>query len=126
MIRVETLRKYPPAAFLMRQSIEPHIFDGTSFTISKNQRVWIPVHAIHRDSDIYPEPDVFDPERFDEKIAQSRNAMFYLPFGDGPRNCIGMLKYMFVYLLYLYQIAFSEERFGKMLIICTKWLNFYF
>jgi cytochrome P450 family 6 len=76
----------------MRQSTEAHTFDKTSLTIEKNQRIWIPVHAIHRDPDIYPEPDVFDPERFDEEIARNRNAIFYLPFGDGPRNCIGMLK----------------------------------
>jgi len=85
----------------MRQSTEAHTFTGTSFTIPKNQRIWIPVYAIHRDPDIYPEPDVFDPERFDEKVARKRNAMFYLPFGDGPRNCIGMLKH----ITYLYMFC---------------------
>jgi len=51
--------------------------------------LWIPVHAIHRDPTIYPKPDVFDPERFNEEAVQSRHAMSYLPFAHGPRNCIG-------------------------------------
>jgi len=102
MVCAETLRKYPPLTFLMRQSTEAHTFDGTSVTIPKNQRIWIPIYAIQRDPDIYPEPDVFDPERFDEGIAQSRNAMFYLPFGDGPRNCIGITLCAYLYMYFLY------------------------
>ncbi|KYQ47425.1 Cytochrome P450 6A1 [Trachymyrmex zeteki] len=85
----ETLRKYPPVTFLMRQSMSSYTFDGTKVSIPKNQKVWIPVYAIHQDSDIYPKPDVFDPERFCDDAVQSRHSMTYLPFGDGPRNCIG-------------------------------------
>ena len=40
------------------------------------------------DPDIYPQPDLFDPYRFDDEIKKSRDT--YLPFGNGPRNCIGM------------------------------------
>lgn len=69
-----------------------HTFDGTKVSIPKDQNVWIPIYAIHHDPSIYPEPDVFDPERFSDEVVQTRHAMFYLPFGDGPRNCIGMLK----------------------------------
>ncbi|XP_029676795.1 cytochrome P450 6B1-like [Formica exsecta] len=85
----ETLRKYPPATFLMRQSTSSYTFDGITLNIPKDQKVWIPVFAIHRDPDIYPKPDVFDPERFTDEAVQARHAMHYLPFGDGPRNCIG-------------------------------------
>ncbi|XP_032669229.1 cytochrome P450 6A1-like [Odontomachus brunneus] len=85
----ETLRKYPPATFLMRKSTSNYTFDGTKINIPKGQTIWIPVYAIQRDPDIYPDPDFFDPDRFNEEIMQTRNAMFYLPFGDGPRNCIG-------------------------------------
>lgn len=88
-IYVETLRKYPPATFLMRKSTLSYTFDGTEINIPKGQVVWIPVYAIQRDPNIYPDPEVFNPERFNEEIMQTRNAMFYLPFGDGPRNCIG-------------------------------------
>lgn len=54
--------------------------------------IWIPIYQIQRDPVVYPEPDVFDPERFDEANMQNKKSMFYLPFGDGPRNCIGMMK----------------------------------
>lgn len=92
LMYAETLRKYPPVLYLMRKTIASYTFDSMKVTIPKNQRVFIPVFGIHRDPDIYPEPEVFDPERFSEEVAQSRNPIFYLPFGDGPRNCIGMLK----------------------------------
>ncbi|CAL1677688.1 unnamed protein product [Lasius platythorax] len=85
----ETLRKYPPVTLLMRQSTSSYTFDGTTINIPKNQKVWIPTFAIHRDPNIYPKPDIFDPERFADEAVQTRHAMHYLPFGDGPRNCIG-------------------------------------
>ncbi|XP_011689080.1 PREDICTED: probable cytochrome P450 6a14 [Wasmannia auropunctata] len=85
----ETLRKYPPGTALMRQTTSSYTFDGTKVTIPKDMKVFIPVYAIHRDPNIYPKPDVFDPERFNDEAVQSRHPMTYLPFGDGPRNCIG-------------------------------------
>jgi cytochrome P450 family 6 len=85
----ETLRKYPPVTVLMRESTSSYTFDGTKISIPEKQKVWIPIYAIQRDPDIYPKPDIFDPERFSEEAVKSRDPMFYLPFGDGPRNCIG-------------------------------------
>ena len=52
-------------------------------------KVYIPAFAIHRDPKIYPDPEVFDPERFNEENINSRHSSLFLPFGDGPRNCIG-------------------------------------
>lgn len=47
------------------------------------------VYGLHRNPEIYPEPDVFKPERFLNENATSRNPFFYIPFSAGPRNCIG-------------------------------------
>ncbi|XP_078052789.1 putative cytochrome P450 6a13 [Augochlora pura] len=85
----ETLRKYPPGPFLMRKSLEDYCFDDTKVTIPKGSLVWIPIFSIHRNPKIYPNPDLFIPERFTDDVVQTRHPMHYLPFGDGPRNCIG-------------------------------------
>ncbi|XP_029175223.1 cytochrome P450 6j1-like [Nylanderia fulva] len=85
----ETLRKYPPGTVLTRQSMSSYTFEGTNVSIPKNQKIWIPIFAIHRDPNIYPKPDIFDPERFANEVVETRHEMHFLPFGDGPRNCIG-------------------------------------
>lgn len=73
----------------MRCSLEEYTFSGINVTIPKGQRVWVPAYAIQRDSKYYPDPEIFDPERFNEEEVKLRHPMLFLPFGDGPRNCIG-------------------------------------
>ncbi|XP_076478613.1 putative cytochrome P450 6a13 [Bombus vancouverensis nearcticus] len=85
----ETLRKYSAGTLLRRRSNANYTFSGTKVTIPKGTGVFIPVYAIQRDSNIYPDPEKFDPERFNEDAVAARHPMSYLPFGDGPRNCIG-------------------------------------
>ncbi|XP_015183493.1 PREDICTED: probable cytochrome P450 6a14 [Polistes dominula] len=85
----ETLRKYPPVTFLMRKTMTDYTFENTKVTIPKDIRIWIPIYAIQRDPEIFSSPDVFKPERFNDETDKTRHAMSYLPFGDGPRNCIG-------------------------------------
>ncbi|XP_018371366.1 PREDICTED: probable cytochrome P450 6a14 [Trachymyrmex cornetzi] len=86
----ETLRKYLPVLFLIRKSISSYTFNGIKASISKGQKVWIPIFALQHDTRIYPEPDVFNPERFNEEAVQNKHPMSFLSFGDGPeRNCIG-------------------------------------
>ncbi|XP_066591318.1 cytochrome P450 6B7-like [Prorops nasuta] len=85
----EILRKYSPISILKRKAAEGYTFNGTKVHIPKGTEIIIPVWALHRDPDIYPEPDVFDPNRFLNKESTIKHPMHYLPFGDGPRNCIG-------------------------------------
>ncbi|OAD56721.1 Cytochrome P450 6a2 [Eufriesea mexicana] len=85
----ETLRKYPPGAIILRKSVSNYTFEGTKVTIPKKSYVWIPLYAIHHNPDVYPNPDAFIPERFTPEAVATRHSMHYLPFGDGPRNCIG-------------------------------------
>ncbi|NP_001306576.1 probable cytochrome P450 6a14 [Solenopsis invicta] len=85
----ETLRKYPPVMYLVRKPIKNYTFEGTKINLRKGQDVIIPIYAIQNDPNIYPDPEVFDPERFSPENMEQRNSMYYLPFGDGPRNCIG-------------------------------------
>ncbi|KXJ73273.1 hypothetical protein RP20_CCG016136 [Aedes albopictus] len=91
MVVSETLRKWPAAAF-DRKCERDYVLDdgaGLKFTIDRGACVWIPVHGIHRDPKYYPNPDKFDPERFSESNRSNLDMTMYMPFGAGPRNCIG-------------------------------------
>ncbi|XP_011304859.1 probable cytochrome P450 6a13 [Fopius arisanus] len=89
MVIQESLRKDPPGITLTRSVFERYTLPGTSITLEPRTKVTIPVHAIHHDEEYYPNPEVFDPERFSEENKRMRHPMAYLPFGDGPKNCIG-------------------------------------
>ncbi|CAH2061692.1 unnamed protein product, partial [Iphiclides podalirius] len=86
----ETLRKYPVVDPLQRRAQADYKIPGTDVTVKKDQIVLISILSIQRDAKYYPNPEKFDPERFSAENASSRHACAYLPFGCGPRNCIGM------------------------------------
>ncbi|XP_001599214.2 probable cytochrome P450 6a13 [Nasonia vitripennis] len=89
MVILETLRKYPPAPLLSRRCEYPYKLPGSDVELSKGMRVVIPIYAIHHDPKHYPEPDKFRPERFGDEEKRARHPYTFLPFGEGPRNCIG-------------------------------------
>ena len=62
-----------------------------NFVIEKGTKIVIPVYAFHHDPDYYPDPYMFSPERFAHDSDQSLNSAVYLPFGEGPRYCIGIV-----------------------------------
>ncbi|RZC32213.1 p450 domain containing protein, partial [Asbolus verrucosus] len=86
----ETLRKYPPASFLTRRCVKDYKVPGEDVVIEKGTRVLIPILGIHYDKEYYPDPEKFDPERFNEENKSSRHSYAHIPFGEGPRICIGM------------------------------------
>lgn len=63
---------------------------GTDIIIEKGLKVLVPIHAIHHDPQYYPDPWKFDPERFRDNNKKLRDSCTFLPFGEGPRICIGM------------------------------------
>lgn len=87
----ETLRMYPVVDPLQRNATVDYTIPGTKVTIKKGQTVLIPLLGIHHDEKYYPNPEVFDPERFRSENAGDRHPCAYLPFGSGPRNCVGKL-----------------------------------
>lgn len=82
----ETLRLYPPAWAFERQALEDDtIAEGR---IRKGAIIGISPYVIHRNPEFFPDPEVFRPERFFAG-APERHKYAYLPFGGGPRTCIG-------------------------------------
>ncbi|GFQ99655.1 cytochrome P450 3A4 [Trichonephila clavata] len=86
----ETLRLLPPAVRLERQAVADYKLGDTNITIPKGMIVTIPAYAMHRDPNFFPDPEKFDPDRFTPEERVKRDPYAYLPFGAGPRNCVGM------------------------------------
>jgi cytochrome P450 family 6 len=85
----ETLRKYPPLAILNRVCTKRYEISGTNIILEKGMQVVIPTLGLHYDPQFFPDPEKFDPERFSEEAKSKRHRYVYLPFGEGPRICIG-------------------------------------
>jgi cytochrome P450 len=81
----EALRLYPPAGIISRTAQVADTLCGRE--IRPGDTVIIPIYALHRNHQLWPEPDAFNPDRFADRKTIERYA--YLPFGDGPRICIG-------------------------------------
>ena len=81
----EALRLYPPAGIISRTARKPDTLGGRE--IRTGDTVMIPIYALGRNKLLWDDPDAFRPERFDDRKNIDRYA--YLPFGDGPRICIG-------------------------------------
>lgn len=81
----EALRLYPPAAFLSRTARAHDRLCGRE--VRPGDTVMLPIYALHRHHLLWDDPHAFDPDRFTDARRPDRFA--YLPFGDGPRICIG-------------------------------------
>lgn len=81
----ETLRLYPPAGVISRTAQRNDTLCGRE--VRPGDTVMVPIYALGRHQQLWDQPDGFDPDRFKDRKAIDRYA--YLPFGDGPRICIG-------------------------------------
>ncbi|GGK91401.1 cytochrome P450 [Sphaerisporangium melleum] len=87
MIVDETLRLYTPAWQTMRSSIEEDVIGG--YRIPPKSDLYLNIYALHRHPEFWPDPEVFDPDRFSPEEVAKRPRHAYIPFGSGPRVCIG-------------------------------------
>jgi cytochrome P450 len=87
MVFEETMRLYPPAYSLSRTAIGPDVIGGV--TVPPGAIINIYPYVTHRNPVLWPDPERFDPDRFDPHRAAGRHRFAYLPFGGGPRICIG-------------------------------------
>ncbi|EGI65437.1 Cytochrome P450 6k1 [Acromyrmex echinatior] len=89
MVVSEILRMYPPLPFLDRITKETYKVPNSDLVLEKGTPIYISLLGVHYDPEYYPNPDKFDPERFTKENKRNRSPYVYLPFGDGPRMCIG-------------------------------------
>lgn len=110
----ETLRMYPPAQHVER--VVTQNIDYADFSLKKGQVIMVPVYALHHDPEYYPEPERFRPERFfDELEKKSRDNLVFMPFGAGPRVCLGN-RFALIEIKILLATVLSKFRFER----CSK------
>jgi cytochrome P450 len=110
----ETLRIFPPATALERTASEDIVLGSEQIKVNKGDIIHVPVYALHRDPENFPEPESFKPERF---LAQNRSyhPYSYLPFGAGPRNCVARrlalmeAKLALLYSVYNFKFSTTEK-----------------
>jgi cytochrome P450 len=83
----EAMRLYPPAPAISRQPLVPLVLAGEQLTPAT--QVTITIYPLHRNRRVWKNPDSFDPNRFTVDQTKARPRYAYLPFGAGPRVCIG-------------------------------------
>jgi cytochrome P450 len=85
----ESMRLYPPIYFFGRQATADVTIGG--YDLPRNTVVLISSYALHHRAAIWPDPERFDPSRFEPAAEEGRHRQAYLPFSAGPRTCIGNL-----------------------------------
>nr|UUB32700.1 cytochrome P450 CYP9AZ1 [Dendroctonus valens] len=120
MVISEVLRKWPPFPMIDRISKKPYTIEPTNknekpVVLEAGIEVWFPIYALHRDPKYFPNPDKFDPERFSEENNSLIIPYTYIPFGAGPRLCIGNrfalieIKSLFFNLLSNFEIVPTQK-----------------
>jgi cytochrome P450 len=84
----EAMRVYPPVAMVVRDAVAPFTLGGEQ--VSVGDHVFVPIYAVHHHAALWDAPERFDPDRFAAEAVKARHRYSYLPFGAGPRICIGM------------------------------------
>lgn len=89
----ETLRMWPSLTATDRLCVKDYVYDdgNLSFEMKKGDSFTIPIYSFHHDEKFYHDADRFDPDRFSPENKTRIVPGTYMPFGVGPRNCIGRI-----------------------------------
>ncbi|XP_011869161.1 PREDICTED: cytochrome P450 9e2-like [Vollenhovia emeryi] len=130
MVVSEALRKYPPVIVLdrlcsKRYELPPAQPGYKSVILEPDTVLMFPAYALHRDPRYFPNPDKFDPERFSEENKDNIVPYTYIPFGHGPRKCIGNrfalmeTKIVIAHLLQKFNLK-TVEKTVEPIVYCKK------
>ncbi|KAI4477381.1 hypothetical protein M0804_012767 [Polistes exclamans] len=109
----ESLRLYPSAHIISRQI--SHDFQLKHYLIPSGTMLAVNIYSVHRNKKYWPNPNVFDPDRFLPENIKGRHPYVYIPFSAGPRNCIGQklamleLKVFLAFILYNFELEPVDE-----------------
>jgi len=95
----EAMRLYSPFWMIDRVAVEEGEIEG--ILIPRGLMVLPFIHGLHHDPALWPDPEVFDPSRFEDEAVRERHPSAHIPFGGGPRKCIGANMAMLQMLLIL-------------------------
>ncbi|MGI3904116.1 MAG: cytochrome P450 [Janthinobacterium lividum] len=86
-VLMESMRLFPPAPLMVRRTTRPVPLAGRM--VPADSSVHVPIYALHRQERLWPQAEAFDPDRFHSDAGVKRERFAYMPFGAGPRVCIG-------------------------------------
>lgn len=95
MVVSEALRLWPPVVSIDRRCVKPYTLpppnknSTETFQLKHGEGIIFPIYGIHHDPRYYKDPETFDPERFSDENKGDIKPLSFIPFGVGPRNCIG-------------------------------------
>lgn len=129
----EILRLNPPFMFTTKvcsDDVELETSGNGKLKMTKGSTALISMYSNHRNPEYFTEPDVFNPERFDGgRVKEYRDRCCLLPFGDGPRICLGMrlgtliVKNLIVEILKNFKLSLSNETMKNPKIGVSEFLN---
>ncbi|KAL0120094.1 hypothetical protein PUN28_008041 [Cardiocondyla obscurior] len=93
----EALRLYP-SVFVISRILGDNV-KLQSYFVPAGTMIILNIYLAHRSSDFWPNPEVFDPDRFLPDRIRNRHPYSYIPFSAGPRNCIGKLLFYYHYII---------------------------
>ncbi|XP_076750018.1 cytochrome P450 9e2 [Xylocopa sonorina] len=120
MVISESLRMHPATMLTDRLCTQqfqlPPAGPGyNSVTVHPGENIWFPIYTLHHDPKYFSDPEKFDPERFNKENMHKIDPYAYIPFGVGPRKCIGNrfalmeVKVLLVHLIQKFVIKPNER-----------------
>uniref|UniRef100_A0A171B5Z2 Cytochrome P450 6HF1 n=1 Tax=Triatoma infestans TaxID=30076 RepID=A0A171B5Z2_TRIIF len=127
-IFAETLRMYPPGVEVRRRVTRSCVIPDTTITLPKGLRVAIPLYCLQNDPNYFPDPEKFIPERFSKENRDTIRKGTYMPFGDGPRMCIGKrfakieMRVALIKLLLDYKFTLNQKTITPLVFDSTSFM----